>query len=29
MWSLIINLVYAQSCQKYLANLGRDRQGWL
>jgi hypothetical protein len=29
MWSLIINLVYAQSCQKYLANLGRHRQGWL
>jgi hypothetical protein len=28
MWSLIINLVYARSCEKYLANLVRHRHAW-
>jgi hypothetical protein len=29
MWSLIINLVYEQSCEKYLADLARHRHGWI
>jgi hypothetical protein len=29
MWSLIINLVYARSCEKYLADLARHRHSWI
>jgi hypothetical protein len=29
MWAFIINLVYGQSCAKYLADLGRHRHCWI
>jgi hypothetical protein len=29
MWAFIINLVYGQSCEKYLADLGRHRHSWI
>jgi hypothetical protein len=29
MWSFILSLLYARSCEKYLANLARHRHGWL
>jgi hypothetical protein len=29
MWSLIISLIYKQSCKKYLADLARHQHGWI
>jgi hypothetical protein len=29
MWAFIINLVYGQSCAKYVADLGRHRHCWI
>jgi hypothetical protein len=29
MWAFIINLIYHQSCQKYLADVARHQHRWL
>jgi hypothetical protein len=29
MWAIIINLIYGQACEKYLAELARHRHSWI
>jgi hypothetical protein len=29
MWAIIINLIYGQACEKYLADLVRHRHSWI
>jgi hypothetical protein len=29
MWAIIINMIYRQSCEKYLADLVRHRHSWI
>jgi hypothetical protein len=29
MWAFIINLIYDQSCEKYLADLARHHHRWI